>query len=443
MRILVGTGLNFGAAEYQNIGDVAMLQVAVERLAELWPDAEILVLTDSPAGLARFCPAARPLPREGAETWISNNVLLGPIHRFLPQSLSPGIRRLKRSLAQESPRLLESLLGLRFRLHDSTGRRSRLQEFLNALWSADLLVICGAGGFAESCRDWNLYVLGLMDAALARGVRFALFGQGIGPLADPDILSRMRQTLPRAMMISSRGTEGAAAIARQIGIPDEVFVTTGDEAVEPAFESRSARLGDSIGVNLRIASYSGVSDSHAAALGSVLRDFARRRGTTLVPLPIALHAYADDRRSISSILEDTGVSNHESMPDSPQALYAATARCRVVVTGAYHAAVFALAQGIPVICLSASDYYAAKFNGLRALFGEGCTVLDPKETHWEDTLTCSLEKAWIMAEQLRPTLLESARSQIEASRKAYLKVRDSFLGAAQSDPPKRVALSIP
>lgn len=32
MRIIVATGLNAGTAEYQNMGDVAMLQVAVDRL---------------------------------------------------------------------------------------------------------------------------------------------------------------------------------------------------------------------------------------------------------------------------------------------------------------------------------------------------------------------------------------------------------------------------
>jgi hypothetical protein len=35
MRIVVATGLNTGAAEYQNMGDVAMLQVAVARLLRL------------------------------------------------------------------------------------------------------------------------------------------------------------------------------------------------------------------------------------------------------------------------------------------------------------------------------------------------------------------------------------------------------------------------
>ena len=65
MRVIVATALNTGAAEYQNMGDVAMLQVAVARLLSLWPDARIEVLTDSPSNLSRYCPGARPLPRAG------------------------------------------------------------------------------------------------------------------------------------------------------------------------------------------------------------------------------------------------------------------------------------------------------------------------------------------------------------------------------------------
>ena len=57
IRVIVATGLNDGDAEYKNMGDVAMLQVAVARLLKLWPEARIEVLTDSPAGLARYCPA--------------------------------------------------------------------------------------------------------------------------------------------------------------------------------------------------------------------------------------------------------------------------------------------------------------------------------------------------------------------------------------------------
>ena len=66
MRIIVATACNTGAAEYQNMGDVAMLQVAVARLLDLWPDACIEVLTDSPANLARYCPGATHCPARAA-----------------------------------------------------------------------------------------------------------------------------------------------------------------------------------------------------------------------------------------------------------------------------------------------------------------------------------------------------------------------------------------
>ncbi len=443
MRILIGTGLNAGAAEYQNIGDVAMLQVAVARLAELWPNAEILVLTDSPADLARFCPAARPLSRYGAETWIGDQVLLGPFHRTLPESFLPYLSNLERNLAHRSPGLHECLLHTRLRLRDSSGRLPKLQSFLKALRSCELLVICGAGGFADSCRNWNLYTLGLIESALANGTRVALFGQGIGPLSDRETLSRMRDTLPRVSMLSLRGNRGATDIAKHICVQDEILLTTGDEAIEPAYQARPTVLGNSIGVNLRIAPYSGATESQADSIGSVLREFAARQSTTLIPLPIAFHSFSDDRESIRRLM---GVSTCQDAMvglDSPQSLYASTATCRIVVTGAYHAAVFALSQGIPTICLSASDYYAAKFEGLQTLFGDGCTIVNLKE---EDMISClngSIEASWMQANECRPALLSSACSQIALSREAYRRVGNLFSSANQSASPKAAALSIP
>src|SRR6266704_989192 len=54
MRIVLETALNKGPAEYQNMGDVSMLQVAARRVRCLWPDASIEVLTDSPENLHRY-----------------------------------------------------------------------------------------------------------------------------------------------------------------------------------------------------------------------------------------------------------------------------------------------------------------------------------------------------------------------------------------------------
>ncbi len=60
MRIVVDTALNTGAAEYTNLGDVAMLQVGVKRLQGLWPSASIEVLTGWTERFEQNPPAAIP-----------------------------------------------------------------------------------------------------------------------------------------------------------------------------------------------------------------------------------------------------------------------------------------------------------------------------------------------------------------------------------------------
>ena len=214
LRVIVATGLNSGAAEYKNLGDVAMLQVAVARLLRLWPTASIEVLTESPSNLARYCPGARPLPRAGCMCWVGDRVLLGRYHQLLPQWVSSLLSVWKRFLGRQWPALLELLVSLRLALRDGSGRRGDFKVFLEALKNADLLVVCGAGGFADSCREWNLMILGTMEAAIWRGVPVVMFGQGMGPLNDPMVLSRARCVLPKVSLISLRGSRNGTRLLR-------------------------------------------------------------------------------------------------------------------------------------------------------------------------------------------------------------------------------------
>ena len=212
------------------------------------------------------------------------------------------------------------------------------------------------------------------------------------------------------------------------------MLTTGDEAIELAYAARVEAPGDAIGINLRVASYSGVESDTIGRLASVLQDSARLHSTSLLPIPIAVHEYARDHETIRRLLagfddeSDGGLSL-----DTPLMLVKQTARCRIVVTGAYHVAVFALAQGIPVICLSNSAYYLAKFQGLEDLFGVGCTIVMLSESDWPGKLADAIETAWDSAEAVRSPLLQSAVRQIEESRGAYLRVK-SLLGSGQARP---------
>ncbi len=425
MRIIVATGLNAGAGEYKNMGDVAMLQVAVDRLLDMWPNARIEILTESPSNLARYCPGANPLPRAGCECWVGDRTLLGRFHQFLPNWASLQLVALKRSIGLHWPGLLELMIRLRLGLRDANGRRKDFKVFMTSLKDADAVVVCGSGGFADSCRDWNFSILGMMESAIRRGIPVVMFGQGMGPLNDSIVLSRAKAIFPAISLITLRGNRGGLQLLESIGVNTAKVLTTGDEAIELSYAARAKEPGDAVGINLRVAAYADVKSAAIVQVASVLQEFARRHNTALLPIPIAFHEFARDHETIRQLL--AGFDNESDgglSLDTPLMLVNQTARCRIVVTGAYHVAVFALAQGIPVVCLSNSSYYLSKFQGLQDLFRLGCEIVVLSDPDWPDRLANAIEAAWDSAETVRLPLLQSAARQIEEGRGAYRRLKN-------------------
>jgi polysaccharide pyruvyl transferase WcaK-like protein len=424
MHVIVATGLNTGAAEYKNMGDVAMLQVAVTRLMSLWPAAQIEVLTESPDDLVRYCPGARPLSRAGCNCLVGDRILLGRYHQLLPASVSDVLSNLKRSIGLQWPAFLELLIDLRLSFRDGNGRRKDFSGFMEALKNSNLLVVCGSGGFADSCREWNLSILATMEAAVRRGIPVVMFGQGMGPLSDPIVLSKARAVLPKITLITLRGSTGGLPLLESIGVPSPRILTTGDEAIELAYLARVSEPGCAVGINLRVAPYAHVKTDAIGEVGPVLREFACRHKTSLLPIPIAFHEFANDHETIRRLLEGFDNESDGGLSlDTPLKLIKRVARCRIVVTGAYHAAVFALAQGIPVVCLTNSPYYLAKFQGLEELFGVGCTTVMLGDPDFPTKLAGAIESAWNSADEVRSPLLRSALRQIERSREAYQQIQ--------------------
>jgi colanic acid/amylovoran biosynthesis protein len=417
MRIIVITGLNSGSAEYRNLGDVAMLQVAVSRLLELWPDSSVAVLTDSPADLARYCPGAEALNRAGCACLGEDRTLFARLEALLPKWAAAGLSALHRMLGNYTPRLLEWIIRLKLSIRDRNGRGKEFRLFLDALKHCDLLIVSGAGGFADSCLEWNALTLDTIRSALLRNIPVVMLGQGMGPLTDPTVLSRAHRLFPKIKLIGLRGTRGGEELLNSLEVPPESIETTGDDTVDLAYAARNDTPGNALGINLRVAFYAEVADESLNEIRSVLQRFSRERAVPLLPVPIAFHEWAGDHESIRKLLKGIDDRSDGGLSlDSPQKLIAQIGRCRVVVTGAYHAAVFALAQGIPAVCLSTSDYYAAKFEGLQDLFGGGCSILRIREPRLQERLSIAIEDAWQSADNLREPLLAAARSQIELSR---------------------------
>jgi colanic acid/amylovoran biosynthesis protein len=145
----------------------------------------------------------------------------------------------------------------------------------------------------------------------------------------------------------------------------------------------------------------------------------------MIPVPISRVPREDDAVTIQRLIAGYNqVSGSVSDPDTFSKVIEQIRDCRVVVTGSYHAGVFALAQGIPVVGLAKSDYYRDKFLGLADQFGTGCESVFLTDPQWPGTLAAAIDKMWQLAEQARPQLLDAARRQVELSRAAYQHFRE-------------------
>jgi polysaccharide pyruvyl transferase WcaK-like protein len=407
-----------GDYKCSNIGDVAMLQVAVSRLREHFSEARIQVITSNPDYLCRFISTAEAVPFDGLRDWLSDRYVLGRAHAWVPAAV-----RVASAMRRRAPKTFESLVRVRAR----SGSGTNLNRFLEAVHNADLIVVCGQGGINDEFRGHALTVLNFLDFVMQLGKPVIMLGQGLGPIRDANLLSRARSVLPRVDLIALREGRASLALLRSLGVADERVMITGDDAVELAHSRRGAELGNGLGVNVRAAAHNGITQSEIEGLRGVIHSLSKKLGAPLLPIPISRYPELKDARDIELLFRGFDDSTDCGRDlETPSQVISQVARCRVVATAAYHAAVFALSQGIPVVCLARSQYVTEKFLGLRELFGPGCEVvwLQPKGA--ANAVGAAIEKAWHVSDATRDELRQCGMKQIEAANLAWKRIAGQF-----------------
>jgi polysaccharide pyruvyl transferase WcaK-like protein len=388
----------------RNAGDMAMLRTAVLRLVQRWPGALIQVLTDSPDELEAFCPEVTPLLSAGRQYWLK---MVRVRKRF------PSVVR------KHAPELIEFLWRRKLRWQNKAGLAD-LREFTNAVAKADLVIVTGMGGITDAFPEYAANLLETLALAVRCRRYVALVGQGIGPLQTPKLVARARAVLPHIDFVGLREDRASLPLLLSLGVASDRVMTTGDDAIEMVYRLRRDSLGAGLGVNLRISDYSGVDQSLLEAVRQVLRDATQALRVPLVPLPISRVPGEADVEAIQYLMDV----NDDSLPNgSPlealDAVVRQVQKCRLVITGSYHAGVFALANGIPTIGLAKSTYYIDKFVGLSAIFGLGCETVLLEKADFAQILKDAIARLWNGAERFKPLLLASAARQIELGQQAY------------------------
>jgi colanic acid/amylovoran biosynthesis protein len=415
MTILVDNG----TYALENMGDVIMLQACVTRLRGMWPHATIGVFTRRPDRLARYCPDAVPVNALGRDQFIAPGGILGKLHRF-----TAG---LEHAMRRSAPGVCGRVVAARAKRHNMP--EADVPAFAGMIQDADLLVTAGGGYITDEFPSLAERILTSLALAQDMGKRTAMLGQGLGPLDDPKLRALATRALRRLDLLTLREGRANFALLESLGVPPARAVVTGDDAVEASGGRVPASLGGGLGVNLRTTRYSGAGDETVATLRPILHDAAARHGAPLVPVPISFNDAGEDVRVLRALL-GRDVAGDDSV-QSPQHTVAAAASCRILVTGAYHAAVFALSNGVSAVALAGSQYYVNKFEGLREQFDGRLEIVRLHQCSWPGQLRGKIGVAWESAEQARPALLAAARRQARLGRDAYARMAEWFASPRQ------------
>jgi polysaccharide pyruvyl transferase WcaK-like protein len=379
-----------GSYELLNLGDVAMLQTAISRLEEIWPSPSVDVITSSPARLSAYLPSGvRPLDAEGQRRW----------------SHTRGRAEVEEPAAR---------------------------EFGEALRVADLVLVAGRGGMTDVIEDDTLAILDILAAANHRGTATAMVSQGFGPLESPHLRARAIEVLPHVDLVAVRDAQRSAPLARALGVGGDRLLVAGDDAFEAVRRHRPTPgpVATQLGVNVRIAHYSGLEDGALEVVGRAVREFTLSRGAEPLPIPISNYGHESDLARTAALLgRPAGAFAGASTPAEAVEI---AARCRALVSVSYHAALFALAQGVPTVCVAGSPYYRDKLAGLADQFGAGCEVIGLDEPALRDRLGEAMIAAWEAGPDVRGALVQAAERQAQRSASAYARLHDLVERSAAS-----------
>jgi polysaccharide pyruvyl transferase WcaK-like protein len=401
-----------------NLGDIAMLQACIRRLWDLWPGAEIQVFTESPERLAQYCPGTSP-------------VALTVMGRR-------GTSVVPVSAQRSAEQMLKIAMPLLDRSKPGSIRRGPIPQrcgVLDTVRHADLVISSGGGFVNDVFWMHGSHVLSVLAMAQRLGKPTAMFGQGIGPLTKPLLTRLVKRTMPQLTVIGLREGLGSLPLLASVGFEDGRADVTGDDALLLATPPQRPTTGTAIGLNVRVSFYSGIDRKDARQAVDVSSEWARSHGATATAMPVSLYKGESDLDAIQTSTKGShsdAAQQHFTGLETPGELADRAANCRVVVTGSYHAAVFALAAGVPAVCLTNSRYYDLKFEGLGAQFPEGCQIVRPGPS-FKSELRGAIDRAWEMEEAERDSLHAAALAQVEKADRLYARFK-SMVNSTANQP---------
>jgi len=420
VRILV----DHSGYDLLNLGDIAQLQVCVRRLTQLWPNASIGVIANDSDRLREHCPGA---------SLVDSRVSRSALAKHLPGRIRSGLVQVHKMMAPSAP------WHRRSKGHASDTAWPPHVDLLQAVREADLVIVSGGGNINDTFWWHGSGVLSVVSLAQRLGTPTALFGQGIGPLSNRLLRRQLRSVAREVKVVGVREGVMSPGVLERAGVVGERVTVTGDDALEIATPAAVPTTGTGVGLNIRIAAYTGLDSSVARTVRETVIAAAEVRDAPLIALPVSRYQRSgeiDGQEDLAGTIGTNAANIEVCDIRTGEELAEAVRKCRVIVTSSYHAAVFGLANGATTLCLVANPYYDSKFAGLAELFPGACTVVRLDLSDLRERLGEAFDRAWSLDENVRHGAFASATEQVLRSRRLYEELRDAIgLGSSVTGTP--------
>lgn len=409
MRILIDSGEH----EFAEKGRLARIEVALRRLRELWPDAEIGLLTDQLTQAGLFFPDVTPVPCSGQRGW--------------PDGVNAGLLKAdapKHGLDGTSLDVAPSLRGSFDRSPQSAPR---------GVADADLVVCAGGTDLTDFSPEDVARTLSILEVAQRVGARTAMFAQSFGPFERPDLVARAAEILPKVDLITVREDIRSPRVLGLLGVQASRMSITGDDALGLVSADPTGAAGVDLGINLRIDDYQQLESVKAGVLSTSVRQIAGDMVAHLSPIYSSERSDEDRLGTLKLVGDYPLVRTDYSRFATPREVADRVAQCRVVVTGSYEVAVLALSQGVAAVCLPRSDYNLNGFDGLKVQFPLGCRIIPLSTPRLGDALVHEISSMWAQSLNIRKDLIETTARLTAMGEAACRRLHANTEGTRESE----------
>lgn len=365
MRLLVA---NSGTA---NLGDTAMLEGVVLNLLRNLPAAELYV-ADRPGLRTDIWGLPRVHRQLLSRVVFPGDQALAELRylwrydakwrRAVQKWLSPGLGRMF------STRLI-GVRGLK-----TVNDKCTLRELCGRF---DALHMVGGGYLTDTFPEILIQVFCLVQAFAEQRKPIVFTGQQVGPFQSR-VLQRLAGRLLRsAQFVGLREPAHSVELCQKFHLDPTRFQVMGDDCfglpcsdeaeIAACLAAHDVEPGKFLAFNVRVGFYAAGHGEYLRFIARLAEGLARALGLPVLMVPIAFNNSDSDDRTAEQLLnltQHTEARRINSEHLTPGLARGLLGKAFGAVGVSYHFCTFALAQGVPAVCLHDGDYYSQKARGI-------------------------------------------------------------------------------